>query len=96
MSEHFRTIDISGFVLPGEVESRFSYADVPAVSGIPFVIVHLKRERNPIESLRMDLDKRVFLGDVPDEKLRGAAPVIAQHISGVAFPMVQTASGGRW
>lgn len=96
MSEHFRTIDISGFVLPGEVESRFSYADVPAVSGIPFVIVHLKDEHSATDSLRMDLDKRVFLGDVSDEKLRGAAPVVAQHISGVAFPMLQTAGNGRW
>lgn len=96
MSEYFRTIDISGFVLPGEVESRFSYADVPVVSGIPFVIVHLKSEHDPTSSLRMDLDKRVFLGEVPDDKLRGAAPVVAQYISGVAFPMMQTGPGGRW
>jgi hypothetical protein len=95
MSEHFRTIDISGFVLPGEVESRFSYADVPAVSGIPFVIIHLKGEHHATESLRMDLEKRVFLGEVPDEKLRSVAPAVAEHISGVAFPM-QTASGRRW
>jgi hypothetical protein len=96
MSEHFRTIDMSGFVLPGEVESRFSYADVPAVSGMPFVIVHLKDEHTSTESLRMDLDKRVFLGDVSDEKLRAAAPVVAQHISGVAFPASQMAGSGRW
>jgi hypothetical protein len=93
MSEYFRTIDISTFVLPGEIEGRFSHADVPSLSGIPFVIVHLKGEHYPAKSLRMDLDKRVFLGDVPDDKLRGAAPVIAQYISGLSFPMVQTGSG---
>lgn len=96
MNDHFRTIDISGFVLPGEIESRFSYADVPAVSGIPFVIVHLKGERSATSSLRMDLDKRVFLGEVPDEKLRGAAPVVAQYVSGLAFPTLQTGPASRW
>jgi hypothetical protein len=89
MNAHFRTIDISGFVLPGEIESRFSYADVPAVSGIPFVIVHLKGERNATGSLRMDLEKRVFLGEVPDEKLRGAASIVAQYVGGLAFPTPQ-------
>ena len=86
MSTHFRTIDMSGFVLPGELESRFSYADVPAVSGIPFVIVHLKGEHNSNDSLRMDLNKRVFLGEEVDEELRGVASDIARHISGVSTP----------
>jgi hypothetical protein len=95
MSERFRTIDISGFILPGEVESRFTYADVPSAAGIPFVMVHLKGNRDE-ETLRMDLQKRVFLGEVPDERLRGAAPVVAQHISGVAFPMLQSTGPGPW
>jgi hypothetical protein len=94
MSAHFRTIDLSHFVLPGEIECRFSYAHVPALSGIPFVMVHLKGEADPKETLRMDLQKRVFLGDVPDERLRGAAPEVAQYISGVAFPGLQTAGAG--
>jgi len=96
MNAHFRTIDMSGFVLPGEIESRFSYADVPAESGIPFVIVHLKGERSATSSLRMDLDKRIFLGEVADEKLRCAAPVVAQYVSGLAFPTLRTGSAGRW
>ena len=84
MNSHFQTIDMSGYVLPGEMESRFSYADIPAVSGIPFAIVHLKEEHDSKDSLRMDLNKRVFLGDEVDDKLRGVASEIARHISGVA------------
>jgi hypothetical protein len=84
MSDHFRSIDLGGFVLPGEVESRFAFADLPLNPDIPFAIVHLKSKHGPDETLRMDLDKRVFLGPVPDE-LRVAAPKLAQHIRSVVF-----------
>jgi hypothetical protein len=84
MSDHFRSIELDGFVLPGEVENRFAFADLALKPGIPFAVVHLKSIRGPGETLRLDLDKRVFLGPVPDE-LRGVAPTLAQHINDVAF-----------
>jgi hypothetical protein len=85
MSECFRTVDLSQFVLPGDACARFSKADVPVDPGVPFVIVHLKTDAATESTLRLDLDKRVFLGAVGDDRVQSSASQIAQYISGVAF-----------
>ena len=90
MSDLFRSLDLSGLVLAGDVFSRFSWADVPANTGVPFVIVHLKADDATQKTLRLDLDKRVFLGDVEDEKVRASAAEVAHYISGHAFGLPQT------
>ena len=85
MSERFKTVDLSRFVLPGDACARFSKADVPVDPGVPFVIVHLKTDAATDSTLRLDLDKRIFLGAVGDEKLRSSASQVAQYISGLVF-----------
>jgi hypothetical protein len=84
VSEYFRSINLGDFLLPGEGESRFAFADLPLNPGIPFAIVHLKGKYGSGETLRMDLDKRVFLGAVPGE-LQFAARSLAEHICNVAY-----------
>ena len=94
MSDHFRSIDLTEWTAPGSAEHLFTFADVPAASGIPFAIVHLKNGSTRDKTVRMDLDKRVFLDAVSDP-LRVAAAPLAQHISGLAFcqPQPSLAAG---
>lgn len=87
----WRTVDLSGVKLD-QGRFKFTRADIPAVSGIPFAIIRYTRPGEQVEEaygLRLDLDKRVFLdhlADSSDEKSAiGAIPQILealrQHLS---------------
>lgn len=89
MSERFKTVDLSQFVLAGDASARFSKADVPIDPGVPFVIVHLRADGLADRTLRLDLGKRIFLGEVNDVRLRSSASEVAHYISGLAFGLPQ-------
>lgn len=76
MSDRPREVDLTGYILPGESSPRFTHADLPPNKGIPFALVHLA----DATSIRMDLDKRVFLDPVTDKAVATAAPPLAEYL----------------
>jgi hypothetical protein len=68
-------VDLRSFNLPS-LRHPFLHADVAANTSIPFAIIHLELG----DSLRLDLDKRVFLDPVKDEEIAKCAQKISDFI----------------